>query len=101
MTKIFKIYLGLKNPITEIEYCELEVINLIKKIVNSATIYHTKGLWRGHLETTLVIEILENEFYDYNRIKDIAKYLMNEYEQQAVMVTQSEIECEFFNSREF
>ena len=100
MTKIFKIYLGLKHPITEVEYCELEVINLIKKIVDSATIYHTKGLWHGHLETTLVIEVLENEYYDYNRIKDIAKYLMNEYEQQAVMVTQSDVDVEFFNSRE-
>lgn len=101
MTKIFKIYLGLNNPATDVEYCELEVCSLIKKIVNSATIYHTKGLWRGHLETTLVIEILEDKYYDYNRIKDIAKYLMNEYEQQAVMVTQSEVKCEFFNSREY
>lgn len=100
MTKLFKIYLGLKNPQTDIEYCELEVCSLIKKIVDSATIYHTKGLWHGHLETTLVIEILEDEYFNYNRIKDIAKYLMNEYEQQSVMVTQSEVECEFFNSRE-
>ena len=99
--KLFKIYLGLQNPITEIEYCELEVCSLIKKIVNSATIYHTKGLWHGHLETTLVIEILEDKYFDYNRIKDIAKYLMNEYEQQSVMVTQTELECEFFNSRDF
>lgn len=101
MTKLFKIYLGLNNPVTDVEFCELEVMNLIKKIVNSATIYHTKGLWHGHLETTLVIEVLENEYYDYKRIRTIAKYLMNEYEQQAVMVTQSEVDCEFFNSREY
>ena len=93
MTKLFKIYLGLQNPETKIENCELEVIDHLKTILDFATIYHTDGIYKGGLETTLVIEIVNNDFNDF-KIRNICTYLKNMYEQECVMFTEENIKME-------
>lgn len=89
----YTIYLGLQNPETSSEYCELEVIEQIKTLFNYATIYHSQGLYIGGLETTLVIEIISDKFTD-NMIKNICTYLKNKYEQECVMYTKQNIGME-------
>lgn len=100
MTKLFKIYLGLNNPATNVEYCQIEIIKEINEIVDCGTIYVANGLWQGKKETTLVIEIIEDKNFSYDRIKNIASYLRKKYNQDSVLVTTQDVGVEFFNSRE-
>ena len=82
----YKIYLGLNNPKTNTEYNPEAVINDIKWLFEYATIYQGKGLYKGTLETTLIIEIISNNFTD-NEIKNVCNYLKNLYLQECVMFT--------------
>lgn len=82
----YRIYLGLNNPQTNIEYDKRGVINHIKTLFDYATIYQGKGLYRGTLETTLIIEIISDDFTD-DEIKNVCKYLKNRYNQECVMFT--------------
>ena len=89
----YKIYLGLNNLKTNIEYNKDDVINHIKTLFDYATIYQAKGLYKNELETTLIIEIISNDFTD-SEIKNVCKYLKNKYEQECVMFTKDIINME-------
>ena len=89
----YTIYLGLKNPNSKIEYCEIDVIEHLKTLFNYATIYHSQGIYKGDCETTLIIEIISNNFTDFE-IKNICTYLKNRYEQECVMYTKQDIDME-------
>ena len=89
----YRIYLGLNNPKTNIEYNSDTVINDIKFLFNYATIYQGKGLYKNSLETTLIIEIISNDFTD-NEIKKVCNYLKNWYEQECIMFTKDIINME-------
>ena len=82
----YRIYLGLNNPKTNTEYNSEAVINDIKWLFDYATIYQGKGLYKGTLETTLIIEIISDDFTD-DEIKNVCNYLKNRYEQECVMFT--------------
>lgn len=83
----YRIYLGLNNPKTNTEYNPDMVIKDIKFLFDYATIYQGKGLYKNSLETTLIIEIISDDFTD-DEIKNICNYLKNRYEQECVMFTQ-------------
>lgn len=89
----YKIYLGLNNPNTNKEYNANGVIKDIKWLFDYATIYRAKGLYKNEIETTLVIEIVSNDFSDSN-IRNICKYLKNIYQQECVMYTKDTIDME-------
>lgn len=89
----YRIYLGLNNPDTNKEYNASGVINDIKWIFDYATIYQAKGLYKNQLETTLIIEIISNDFTD-NEIKNVCKYLKNRYEQECIMFTKDIVNME-------
>ena len=95
MTKLFKIYLGLNNPETDIEFCQFDVIREINEIFDCATIYVASGLWQGKKETSLVIEILEDINFTYARIRNIIIHLKKLYNQNTILLTRQEIDCEF------
>lgn len=83
----YRIYLGLNNPKTNIEYDKQDVINHIKTLFDYATIYQGKGLYKGTIETTLIIEIISNDFTN-KEISNVCNYLKNRYEQECVMFTE-------------
>ena len=89
----YKIYLGLNNPKTNIEYNPDAVINDIKFLFDYATIYQGKGLYKNSLETTLMIEIISDDFTD-DEIKNVCNYLKNRYEQDCVMFARDMINME-------
>ena len=89
----YRIYLGLNNPKTNQEYNPDAVINNIKMLLDYATIYQGKRLYKNSLETTLIIEIISNDFTD-NEIKNVCNYLKNRYEQECVMFTKDIINME-------
>ena len=89
----YKIYLGLNNPKTNQEYNSVDVINHIGMLFDYATIYQSKGLYKNELETTLIIEIISNDFTD-NEIKNVCKYLKNRYQQECVMYTKDIVNME-------
>lgn len=89
----YRIYLGLNNPETNQEYNSVGVVNDIKWIFDYATIYQAEGLYKQELETTLIIEIISNDFTD-NEIKNVCKYLKNRYEQECVMYTKDIVNME-------
>ena len=89
----YKIYLGLNNPKTNIEYNSVDVINHIKTLFDFATILEAKGLYKNELETTLIIEIISNDFTD-SEIKNVCKYLKNRYQQECVMFTKDIVNME-------
>lgn len=89
----YRIYLGLNNPKTNQEYNSDEVINDIKWLFDYATIYQAKGLYKNETETTLIIEIISNDFTD-DEIKNICKYLINRYQQECVMFTKDIVNME-------
>ena len=89
----YKIYLGLNNPKTNIEYNKDDVINHIKTLFDFATIYQAKGLYKNETETTLIIEIISNDFTD-SEIKNVCKYLKNRYQQECVMFTKDIVDME-------
>lgn len=89
----YRIYLGLNNPKTNKEYNSLDVINHIKTLFDFATITEAKGIYKGETETTLIIEIISDEFTD-SEIKNVCKYLKNRYEQECVMFTKDIINME-------
>lgn len=82
----YRIYLGLSIPNSTIELDKNDVTNHIKTLFDYATIYQAKGLYDNELETTLIIEIISNDFTD-NEIKNVCKYLKNRYKQECVMYT--------------
>lgn len=89
----FKIYLGLSISNSTIELNKDDVINHIKTLFDYATIYQAKGLYKNQLETTLIIEIISNEFTD-NEIRNVCNYLKNRYNQECVMFTKDTIDME-------
>lgn len=89
----YRIYLGLNNPKTNQEYKPDEVIGEIKFLFDYATIYQGKGLYKNSLETTLIIEIISDDFTD-DEIKNVCNYLKNRYEQDCVMFTKDIIDME-------
>lgn len=89
----YKIYLGLNNPKTNIEYNKDDVINHIKTLFDYATIYQAKGLYKNEAETTLIIEVISNDFTD-DEIKNACKYLKNRYQQECVMFTKDIVNME-------
>ena len=89
----YKIYLGLNNPKTNIEYNSDDVINHIKFLFDYATIYQAKGLYKNELETTLIIEYIVNEDFDVET-HNVCKYLKNRYQQECVMFTKDIINME-------
>ena len=89
----YKIYLGLNNPKTNQEYNSIDVINHIKLLFDYATIYQVKGLYKNSLETTLIIEIISNDFTD-KEISNICEYLKNRYEQKCILYTKEIIDME-------
>ena len=89
----YKIYLGLNNPKTNIEYNKDDVINHIKTLFDYATILEAKGLYKNELETTLIIEYIVNENFDVET-HNVCKYLKNRYEQECVMYTKDIVNME-------
>lgn len=89
----YKVYLGLNNPKTNKEYSKDDVINHIKTLFDYATILEAKGIYKGETETTLIIEIISNDFTD-DEIKNVCKYLRNRYQQECVMFTKDIINME-------
>ena len=89
----YRIYLGLNNPKTNQEYNSDAVIDEIKFLFDYATIYQGKGLYENSLETTLIIEIISNDFTD-GEIKNVCNYLKNRYEQDCVMFTRDIVNME-------
>ena len=89
----YKIYLGLNNPKTNIEYNKDDVINHIKTLFDYATIYQATGLYKNETETTLIIEVISNDFTD-SEIKNVCKYLKNRYAQECVMFTKDIVNME-------
>ena len=89
----YTIYLGLKNPKTNKEFCELETIKHLETILDYATIYHSQGIYKGKLETTLVIELVGNNYNDF-KIRNLCTYLKNMYEQECVMFLKQNIGME-------
>lgn len=89
----YRIYLGLNNPKTNQEYNSVDVINHIKTLFDYATIYQAKGLYKNELETTLITEIISNDFTD-EEIKNVCKYLKYRYQQDCVMFTKDVVNME-------
>lgn len=89
----YRIYLGLSILNSTIELDRKDVINHIKTLFDYATIYQAKGLYKNQLETTLIIEIISNNFTD-NEMKNVCKYLKNRYQQECVMFTKDIINME-------
>lgn len=89
----YRIYLGLSIPNSTIELNKDDVINHIKTLFDYATIYQAKGLYKNELETTLIIEIISNDFTD-DEIRNVCKYLKNRYQQECVMFTKDIINME-------
>ena len=89
----YRIYLGLNNPKTNQEYNPDAIINDNRWLFDYATIYQGKGLYKGTFETTLIIEIISDDFMD-DEIKNVCKYLKNRYEQECVMFTKDIINME-------
>ena len=89
----YRIYLGLNNPKTNIEYNKDDVINHIKTLFDFATIYQVKGIYKNETETTLIIEVISNDFTD-SEIKNVCKYLKNRYQQECVMFTKDIVNME-------
>jgi hypothetical protein len=89
----YRIYLGLNNPKTNQEYDKDDVINHIKMLFDYATIYQANGLYENELETTLIIEVISNDFTD-NEIRNVCKYFKNRYEQECDMFTKDIINME-------
>lgn len=87
----YRIYLGLNNPKTNIEYNKEKSIQHLKTLFDNATIYTAIGLFKNKLETTLVIELIQFDNFD-NEVKNICKYLKNKYNQECVMFTKQLIE---------
>ena len=82
----YRIYLGLNNPKTNIEYNKLDVINHIKTLFDYCTIYQGQGIYKSQSETTLIIEYITDDIFD-TEIKNVCKYLKNRYNQECVMFT--------------
>lgn len=89
----YRIYLGLNNPKTNIEYDKQDVINHIKTLFDYCTIYQGQGIYKSQSETTLIIEYITADNFDAE-IKNVCKYLKNRYEQECVMFTQDIINME-------
>lgn len=89
----YRIYLGLNNPKTNIEYNPVDVINHIKTLFDFATIYQAKGLYKNEVETTLIIEYIVNEDFDVET-HNVCKYLKNRYEQECVIFTKDIVNME-------
>ena len=91
----YTIYLGLQNPETKIEYCEIEVIEYLKTLFHYATIIHSQGLYIGGLETTLIIELIDNIDNKY-KVKHFCKKLKQKYNQECVMLTTQKLDNVIF-----
>lgn len=89
----YKIYLGLNNPKTNQEYNKDDVIKHIKMLFDFATITEAKGIYKGEVETTLIIEYIVNEDFDVET-HNVCKYLKNRYEQECVMFTKDIVNME-------
>lgn len=89
----YRIYLGLNNPKTNIEYDKQDVINHIKILFDYATIYQGQEIYKGKSETTLIIEYITADNFDME-IKNVCKYLKNRYNQEYIMLTKDTIDME-------
>ena len=89
----YRIYLGLNNPKTNIEYNTQDVINHIKTLFDYCTIYQGQEIYRSQSETTLIIEYITADNFDME-IKNVCKYLKNRYNQDCVMFTKDTIDME-------
>ena len=87
----YRIYLGLNSK--NGNYSPFNAIKDIKMLFDYATIYQVKGLYKNQLETTLIIEVISNDFTD-DEIKNVCKYLKNRYEQECVMFTRDIVNME-------
>lgn len=88
MTKMksFKIYTENKNE------------DYIKELLNVAfdgfTVIHTKGFWKGQEEDALCIEIFTD---NATLIKAISKKIKHYNNQDAILITESEVKAVFIN----
>ena len=89
----YRIYLGLSIPNSTIELDKNDVTNHIKTLFDYATITEAKGLYKNELETTLITEIISNDFTD-EEIKNVCKYLKYRYQQDCVMYTKDVVNME-------
>lgn len=89
----YRIYLGLNNPKTNIEYDKQDVINHIKTLFDYATIYQGQGIYKTQSKTTLIIEHITDNIFD-TEIKNVCKYLKNRYQQECIMFTKDTIDME-------
>ena len=89
----YRIYLGLNNPKTNIEYNKKEVTKHIKTLFDYCTIYQANGIYKSQSETTFIIEYITDVNFNME-IKNVCKYLKNRYQQECVMFTKDTIDME-------
>lgn len=93
---IYKIYCGRQIPTTNKEVSEKDFHNLLtdQSLFDSFTIWKCEGYWLGELEKTFVIEILTDEL---DKVLELAKLYQNKFEQQAVLVIDSNSQSHWIN----
>lgn len=90
----YRLYLGRSRSGTTSgshEVTDAELQEFLESVVSPAfdsyTIYRAKGYWKSKPERTFVLEIMTE--YGQERINHIAQTYCQEFDQQAVMITQT------------
>lgn len=68
-----------------------QVLKLVERYCDSATIIQGKGLWQGQWENTLIIEIDNECFKCFECIKMLAEAIKELNKQEAILIQQ--IDC--------
>lgn len=95
-----RLFIGLETSEKNLEIAPEEVINFIKRNIEAGTFYEAQGLWKGDLENSIVFECMEFEDHikptcGWRNLEDFKEALEREFNQDSVMVEQTEVEVQF------
>jgi hypothetical protein len=86
-SKVFRIYI---EDVTE----QAEAVEmLVNSRLNCFTVYRAVGCWQGKQEQSLIIEVI-SDIAMYFTVKALARELKTLLRQEAVLVTEQEIDAE-------
>ena len=88
---LYKLYLGHDNQ-TKKQHPKKEIINIISKYFEGATISDVLGLWQGNQEKTTLIEIITNQEKNINLLKEDLK---TTFKQDSILKITSNNKIEF------
>jgi len=79
MNALFRIFTESREDFDKV------TVETVGRAFQGYTVYHSDGIWQGHAEKSLVVEILAND-EDFIKIKDIAREIKSLNFQQAVLI---------------